>query len=61
MIMETFPCHRGSSGGWTITVYYTAVESFHTGTPTRVTGCPGINCQHGDADLGTYRRTSSRR
>ena len=44
----------GSSGGWTITVYYTAVESFHTGTLTRVTGCPGINCQDGDADLGTY-------
>jgi hypothetical protein len=42
------------STGWTVTVYYTAVQRFHSGTPTAVTGCPGIDCAHGHADLGTY-------
>jgi hypothetical protein len=45
---------RGRSTGWTVTVYYTAVEKYHSGPPTRVTGCPRIDCQHGNADLGTY-------
>jgi hypothetical protein len=30
------------------------VQSFHTGTPTAVTGCPVLDCAHGHADLGTY-------
>jgi hypothetical protein len=42
------------STGWTVTVYYTAVQRFHGGTPTAVTGCPGIDCTHGHDDLGTY-------
>ena len=42
------------SAGWEITVYYTAVERFHDGEPTRVTGCPVLDCAHGADDLGTY-------
>jgi hypothetical protein len=42
------------TGGWTVTVYYTAVERFHTGRPTEVRGCPRIDCADGDAGLGTY-------
>jgi hypothetical protein len=49
-------CSSGSGDGWTITVYYTAVESFHTGTGVKVTGCPKIDCTRGDTDLGTYPR-----
>jgi hypothetical protein len=45
---------RGASAGWTVTVYYTAVEKYHSGKPAWVTGCPRIDCQHGNADLGTY-------
>jgi hypothetical protein len=43
-----------TSTGWTVTVYYTAVEKYHSGPPTRVTGCPRIDCAQGKADLGTY-------
>ncbi|GAA4609294.1 hypothetical protein GCM10023107_90910 [Actinoplanes octamycinicus] len=43
-----------ASSGWEITVYYTAVERFHTGAPTTVTGCPRLDCAHGTADLGTF-------
>lgn len=42
------------SGGWTVTVYYTAVERYHSGRATRVTGCPTIDCAHGSYDLGSY-------
>ena len=42
------------STGWEITVYYTAVQEFHHGEPKRVTGCPRLDCAHGDDDLGTY-------
>jgi hypothetical protein len=42
------------SAGWEITVYYTAVERFHDGDPTPVTGCPRLDCTDGDDDLGTY-------
>jgi hypothetical protein len=45
---------RGRSDGWTVTVYYTAVEKYHSGPPTRVTGCAHLDCSHGTADLGTY-------
>lgn len=40
--------------GWTVTVYYTAVQKYHSGRPEAVTGCPGIDCAHGSAALGTY-------
>jgi hypothetical protein len=42
------------SEGWHVTVYYTAVQSFHHGTPTSLTGCPGSDCSQGSDDLGTY-------
>jgi hypothetical protein len=40
-----------------VTVYYTAVERFHTGARRRVTGCPRLECAHGSADLGSYPRS----
>jgi hypothetical protein len=43
------------SGGWEITVYYTAVEDHHSGEPETVTGCRGLDCSKGDDDLGRYR------
>jgi hypothetical protein len=43
-----------TSTGWVVTVYYTAVERFHTDAAERVTGCPKIDCSHGNADLGSY-------
>jgi len=42
------------SGGWEITVYYTAVEAYHSGELQTVTGCRGLDCSHGDDDLGRY-------
>jgi hypothetical protein len=44
----------GQSTGWTVTVYYTAVEKYHSGPPKKVTGCLKIDCTHGHDDLGTY-------
>ncbi|BCJ49457.1 hypothetical protein Asp14428_09320 [Actinoplanes sp. NBRC 14428] len=43
------------SKGWEVTVYYTAVEEYHSGDAETVTGCPGLDCAHGDEDLGEYR------
>jgi hypothetical protein len=43
-----------TSTGWTVTVYYTAVERYHHGAATRVTGCPRMDCQRRGADLGSY-------
>ncbi len=43
-----------SSGGWEVTVYYTAVEEYHHGDPVSVTGCPVLACKNGDSDLGEY-------
>ncbi|NYE71422.1 hypothetical protein BKA15_002751 [Microlunatus parietis] len=40
--------------GWEVTVYYTAVESFHHGEPIAVTGCPVLDCENGDDPLGRY-------
>ncbi|SEG64643.1 hypothetical protein SAMN04489712_10842 [Thermomonospora echinospora] len=42
------------SKGWRITVYYTAVESFHTGPRKRVRGCLVSGCARPKADLGSY-------
>jgi hypothetical protein len=41
-------------GAWEVTVYYTAVEKYHHGKATGVTGCPKLDCQNGHADLGRY-------
>jgi hypothetical protein len=40
--------------GWTVTVYYTAVETYYDGAPVAVTGCPELDCAHGHADLGAH-------
>lgn len=42
--------------GWEVTVYYTAVESFHDGVRVAVTGCPVLDCENGDDPLGRYPR-----
>lgn len=42
------------SAGWRITVYYTPVESFHSGPRKRVRGCPVYGCGRPKADLGSY-------
>ena len=44
----------GDPGGWTITVYYTAVESFHHDPPVQVIGCSTMDCTNGTDDLGRY-------
>lgn len=44
----------GPEDGWTVTVYYTAVASFHDGATQRVTGCPGYECDGGSDDLGSF-------
>nr|WP_232295561.1 hypothetical protein [Parafrankia sp. EUN1f] len=45
----------GQDEGWEITVYYTAVESFHEGTPpTVVRGCRQRECSFGADLLGTF-------
>jgi hypothetical protein len=48
------PAPIAAAGGWEITVYYTAVESFHTGAATTVRGCLSLQCAHGSAVIGTY-------
>ncbi|WP_233358736.1 hypothetical protein [Thermomonospora amylolytica] len=42
------------SKGWRVTVYYTAVESFHDGPRKRVKGCLVSGCQEPEQDLGSY-------
>ncbi|MGI5205045.1 hypothetical protein ACQEU6_26145 [Spirillospora sp. CA-108201] len=42
------------SAGWTVTVYYTAVESFHRGPRRVVRGCPRLGCDRGREPLGSY-------
>lgn len=43
-----------TSDGWEISIYYTAVESFHTGPSQQVVGCTEIDCSMGDEVLGSY-------
>jgi hypothetical protein len=43
-----------SSAGWRITVYYTAVESYHDGDRVDVRGCPVITRTAGSDPLGDY-------
>ncbi|GAA3668446.1 hypothetical protein C8D88_102658 [Lentzea atacamensis] len=48
------PASGGTDEGWRVTVYYTAVERFHSGPAVPVRGCPVIDCEHGDELLGTF-------
>ena len=51
----TSPPTSGSTDeGWQVTVYYTAVESFHSGPHVPVRGCPVIDCENGNDLLGTF-------
>jgi hypothetical protein len=49
------PSGTGTSAGWEVTVYYTAVEQYHSGTPRKVVGCPRLDCERGADDLGRFR------
>jgi len=56
------PTAPGSSSGAQrqgieVTVYYTAVESFHSGSSQTVRGCTIRDCAFGNSDLGTYPRS----
>ena len=42
------------SGGYEVTVYYTAVESFHTDGAVAVIGCLVRDCARGSERLGSY-------
>ncbi|WP_394615989.1 hypothetical protein JNUCC0626_40785 [Lentzea sp. JNUCC 0626] len=46
--------------GWEVTVYYTAVETFHSGPSAVVKGCPVIDCENGDDVLGTFPQSFSK-
>jgi hypothetical protein len=52
--LASLPASTSSTGDWTATVYYTAVESFHHEPAQRVVGCRQINCEHGADNLGAY-------
>ncbi|MDO8776711.1 MAG: hypothetical protein Q7K57_49980 [Burkholderiaceae bacterium] len=43
-----------STAVYTITVYYTAVESFHTDAPVSVSGCLIRDCAFGNKLIGSY-------
>lgn len=47
-------CDAGESewSDWTVTVYYTAVESYHDGPREEVHGCTALDCVDYDAQLG---------
>jgi hypothetical protein len=48
------PALTGRSNGWELTVYYTAVETFHTDAAVPVVGCKTLNCSNGHDDLGKH-------
>lgn len=47
-------CGAAADGGWTVTVYYTAVESFHHEQAQTVQGCLQLDCDNGHNSLGQY-------
>jgi hypothetical protein len=48
-------CSPDERSGWEVTVYYTAVESFHADDDlVEVRGCPTIDCTNGDDRLGDW-------
>jgi hypothetical protein len=42
------------SDGWTLSLHYTAVESYHYEYPIAVTGCLRVSCTGGPVSLGSY-------
>lgn len=49
--------HASTGPSWHLTVYYTAVESLHSGPKVIVTGCRVLSCSHGHARLGRFPRS----
>ncbi|MFL5812216.1 MAG: hypothetical protein ACJ763_01455 [Bdellovibrionia bacterium] len=47
------PAYAATSNAWKITVYYTAVESFHHHKKTKVRGCSEMGCRW-KSNLGEY-------
>lgn len=47
---------RAAEHPWLVTVYYTAVESYHRDQLIMVTGCRARPCAHGTDTLGWYPR-----
>lgn len=47
---------RVTEPAWRVTVYYTAVESYHHDATVRVVGCREQRCEHGTDELGRYPR-----
>lgn len=45
---------RVTEATWRVTVYYTAVESYHHDETVKVVGCRTLDCQHGTNELGRY-------
>ncbi len=43
-----------------VTVYYTAVESFHSGARKNITGCLIVDCAFGKSELGSYPASFAR-
>jgi hypothetical protein len=43
--------------GWTVTVYYTAVESYHSGPIETVRGCSDLECTATDIEIGALPET----
>ncbi|WP_327093602.1 hypothetical protein OIE68_25500 [Nocardia vinacea] len=39
--------------GWTVTVYYTAVESYHSGPLETVRGCSDLECTDANVEIGS--------
>lgn len=48
------PSAPSTDEGWQVTVYYTAVESFHSGPSVPVRGCPVMDCENGHDLLGNF-------
>ncbi|MFX0575783.1 hypothetical protein [Nocardia nepalensis] len=43
--------------GWTVTVYYTAVESYHSGPTETVRGCGDLECTDANIEIGVLPQT----
>lgn len=50
----TVPTAAAANGSMRLSVYYTAVEAFHTGPDVAVTGCSQPDCRMGSTPLGSF-------
>lgn len=44
----------GGSPGWRLHLFYTAVEKYHHGKNSAISGCLSLSCRNGKQYLGTY-------